>query len=297
MFGYVRICKPELKVRAYEEYRAVYCSLCKTIGKEYGVAARALLNYDVTFYILLRDCAESGVVPVPEYKKGRCPFNPAKRCNYQTNCGESYQAAAALTVILSYHKVRDNIEDGRGFKKIAASLVYPAIWANYKKAKKRYPRFAEIAETAMRAQSKLEQAGCASTDEAAHPSAQALAALFTEHMEDGAQKRVVARIAYCLGRWVYLMDAYDDMRGDFQTGAYNPFLLKYTVAEASALSADPLQEEVLRSLHMTANEAAISFSLLDGVVHREVLENILQDGLETATQTVQRKYKEVKQDV
>ncbi len=295
MFGYVKVCKPELKVREYEEYKAVYCSLCKTIGREYGVASRALLNYDAAFYILLRDCAENGELPA--YKKGRCPFNPAKRCNYQTDCGESYRAAAALTVILSYHKVRDNLEDGKGLKKMTAALVYPAIWANYKKARKRYPRFAEIAENAMCAQSALEKAGCASTDEAAHPSAQALAALFTEHMADGAQKRVVERVAYCLGRWVYLMDAYDDMRDDLKHGAYNPFLVKYHVTEISELSANPLQEEILRSLHMTANEAAVSFSLLTGTVHREVLENILQDGLETVTQTVQSKYKEVKQDV
>lgn len=295
MFGYVKVCKPELKVRAYEEYKAVYCSLCKTIGKEYGVASRALLNYDATFYILLRDCAENG--DMPAYQKGRCPFNPTKRCNYQTDCGESYRAAAALTVILSYHKVRDNLADGKRFKKIAAALVYPVIWANYKKAKKRYPRFAEIAENAMCAQSALEKADCASTDEAAHPSAQALAALFTEHMADGAQKRVVERVAYCLGRWVYLMDAYDDMRDDCKNGAYNPFLVKYSVTEAAALSSDALQEEILRSLHMTANEAAVSFSLLDGKAHREVLENILQDGLEAVTQTVQSKYKEVKQDV
>lgn len=68
MFGYVKVCKPELKVREYEEYKAVYCTLCRVIGKEYGQTSRALLNYDATFYILLCDCAESG--EAPQYQKG-----------------------------------------------------------------------------------------------------------------------------------------------------------------------------------------------------------------------------------
>lgn len=293
MFGYVRVCKAELKVREYEEYRAVYCSLCKVLGQEYGIGARAFLNYDATVYVLLRDCAESAD---PAYKKGRCPFNPAKRCAYQTNCGESYRAAAALTMILTYHKVRDNLHDEKTHKKAVAALVYPLVSAQYKKAKKRYPRFAEIAEAAMQKQAALEEARCVSTDEAAHPTAEALAALFTEGMEDGAQKRVVERVAYCLGRWVYLMDAYDDMRDDFKSGAYNPFLQKFAVTKETDLSSAALQEEILRSLHMTANEAAVSLHLLTGEGHRAVLENILQDGLEMTTETVRKKYDEVKQD-
>ena len=74
MFGYVKVCKPELRVREYEEYKAVYCTLCKTLGKEYGVLSRVLLRYDATFYVLLRECALQAAMPC--YKKGRCRFNP-----------------------------------------------------------------------------------------------------------------------------------------------------------------------------------------------------------------------------
>ena len=224
MFGYVRIFKPELKVREYEEYKAVYCTLCKTLGKEYGLVSRLLLSYDATFYILLRDCAADGT---PQYKKGRCPFNPAKVCNYQTDCPESYRAAAALTVILAYHKARDDRRDSKGFKKAAAALACAFLRASYKKAAKRYPHFAEIAAASMEKQQVLEAAQCDSADRAADPSASALAALCTAHMPEGEQRRVTERIAYCVGRWVYLMDAYDDMEKDLKNGGYNPFLLQY----------------------------------------------------------------------
>ncbi len=53
MFGYVRIYKPELRMREYEQYRGVYCSLCKHLGSRYGAALRLTLSYDMTFLALL----------------------------------------------------------------------------------------------------------------------------------------------------------------------------------------------------------------------------------------------------
>lgn len=295
MFGYVKVCKAELRMREYEEYKAVYCTLCKVLGEEYGLCARGLLSYDACFYVLLRDCAESGAVPV--YQAGRCRFNPLKKCNYQTNCGESYRAAAALTVLLSYQKVRDNIADGKGTKKAAARLISPYLYGKYKKAKVRYPKFAEAVEQAMAAQAALEDAGCDSTDRAADPSAKALAAVFSDFSQSEPQKKVVERVAYCIGRFVYLLDAYDDLEEDLKNGTYNPFLQKYQIREPQMLKDTALHEGILRSLHMTANEAAVSFHLLTGEIYRSILENILQDGLETACVTVRKKYEEVNKGV
>ncbi len=295
MFGYVKVCKAELRVREYEEYKAVYCTLCRVLGEEYGLAARGLLSYDACFYVLLQDCAQSG--EAPEYKAGRCRFNPLKKCNYQTNCGESYRAAAALTVLMSYQKARDNVKDGKGFKRIAAQTVSPYLRGKYKKAKARYPQFAEAVEQAMAAQAALEKAECASADRAADPSAKALSEICGAGIADEVQKRVVERVAYCVGRFVYLLDAYDDLEEDLKSGCYNPFLRKYQIRDAAELQSAVLHENILRSLHMTANEAAVSFHLLTGEVHRGVLENILQDGLETACTAVRKKYEEVNESV
>ena len=53
MFGYVRIAKGELRVWEYETYKTVYCSLCRRLGKTYGVFARLTLSYDFTFLAVL----------------------------------------------------------------------------------------------------------------------------------------------------------------------------------------------------------------------------------------------------
>lgn len=282
-------------MREYEEYKAVYCTLCRVLGEEYGLAARGLLSYDACFYVLLRDCAESG--KNPEYKAGRCRFNPLKKCNYQMNCGESYRAAAALTVLMSYQKARDNVDDSKGIKRIAARMISPYLRGKYKKAKARYPQFAEAVEQAMATQAALEKEGCTSADRAADPSAKALAAIFCAGLGSETQKRVIERVAYCVGRFVYLLDAYDDLEADLKNGSYNPFIRKYDIRNAEELRTSALQENILRSLYMTANEAAVSFHLLTGEVHRSILENILQDGLESACTAVRKKYEEVNESV
>ena len=82
MFGYIRISKPELKVKEYEMYKAVYCSLCKYLGKEYGILSRLTLSYDFTFLALLNMSLKDGC---ENFHKGRCAFNPIKKCNYCEN--------------------------------------------------------------------------------------------------------------------------------------------------------------------------------------------------------------------
>ena len=53
MFGYVVANVDALKQEDRERYRAVYCGLCRALGKGYGQAGRLTLTYDMTFLILL----------------------------------------------------------------------------------------------------------------------------------------------------------------------------------------------------------------------------------------------------
>ena len=76
MFGYVRPCVPELRVRENEIYRAAYCTLCRTLGRRYGLLARLTLSYDFTFLALLR----LGLLPsCSGFEQRRCVANPLKR--------------------------------------------------------------------------------------------------------------------------------------------------------------------------------------------------------------------------
>ena len=73
MFGYVTPEKPEMKVKEFESYRAMYCGLCKQLKADYGFLPRMLLNYDLVTVALLADglsgetgspCREGGALPI-----------------------------------------------------------------------------------------------------------------------------------------------------------------------------------------------------------------------------------------
>lgn len=73
MFGYIKPFKGMLRVCEYETYKAVYCGLCKQLGREYGPFARLTLSYDFTFLALL-DLSLSGEHLA--FAPGRCMLNP-----------------------------------------------------------------------------------------------------------------------------------------------------------------------------------------------------------------------------
>ena len=108
MFGYLQIDKAELKVREYEAYKAVYCGLCKQLGKDYSFLTRLALSYDCTFYTMMLMSLSSGC---SGFSDGRCRFNPLKKCRFADCKNDCYSKAAALSVISVYYKLMDELMD------------------------------------------------------------------------------------------------------------------------------------------------------------------------------------------
>ena len=84
MFGYVRLFKPNITMGEYEQYKGIYCTLCKRLGKRYGVASRFTLSYDMTFLALLEMALGAKTVSaafLPGYfGDGRMIFNAILMC-------------------------------------------------------------------------------------------------------------------------------------------------------------------------------------------------------------------------
>lgn len=144
MFGYVRIYKPELKIKDYEIYKAAYCSVCRALGRHYGVIARGLLSYDATFLYLYR--AAISEAADCKYEKGVCPFNPLKKCGYICGQDKAFEFVASVTVILSYFKLIDSINDSGFFKRFFCRLALQYMKRKYKKAKALYPDLCAVIE-------------------------------------------------------------------------------------------------------------------------------------------------------
>lgn len=73
------------------------------------------LSYDATFLYLYR--AAISEVADCKYEKGVCPFNPLKKCGYICGQDKAFEFVASVTVILSYFKLIDSINDSGFFKR------------------------------------------------------------------------------------------------------------------------------------------------------------------------------------
>ncbi|MBQ7598128.1 MAG: hypothetical protein IJU56_06070 [Clostridia bacterium] len=276
MFGYVRVDKGELKVREFEAYRGMYCSLCRALSKRYGVLSRLILSYDATFLAIVRF---SQAQILPSFRPGRCPFNPAKRCSYCTNGEEAFDFVCAAAVLMFYYKVRDDLSDEGFFRRLLMLLLLPvaALWR--KKAKKRFSNVDVLLGQAMAAQAAAEKEGVASFDKAAHACADALGKLFAFETDD--ENRALYRFGYAVGRWVYLADAVDDLKKDLRRGRYNVFACSFALTDATL--SEPQKNAILETLNASIGLALDSFDQTNCKIMTPIIENILTGGLSQTT--------------
>ena len=273
MFGYVRINKGELLVREYEAYRGVYCSLCRALGKRYGLLSRLILSYDMTFFAMVRLAADG---TAPQFRPGRCPFNPAKKCNYCTNADAQLDVVCGAAILMFYYKVKDNLTDTPFWKKPLFLLLLPFAALKRKRAMKRFSLIDELLADAMQAQTAVERAGTASFDKAAHPSADALGKLFS--FGTGQREAAFYRFGYFVGRWVYLTDAADDLKDDLKHGSFNVFIQAFHLTEP-ALSEEQ-QDAVCSTLNASSARAIDALNETGLTVMKPILENVLYDGMQ-----------------
>ncbi|MFT9077377.1 DUF5685 family protein [Ethanoligenens sp.] len=271
MFGYVKPFKPELKIREFEAYRAVYCGMCHTLGKRYAFAMRFILSYDLTLMaMLLLSMRESPVTIC----KCRCPANLRKlpACTQ----GRELRFVADCGVLLLYHKLRDNLHDASIPKKVLAALLLPIAACMKRRAASRQPQAAARIADAMRAQADAESKG-AGIDAAADPTSGMIGDLLLLGAEKQADERVLHRFGYFLGRWIYLIDAVDDMQQDTQSGDFNPFALAWHLSPTSDFVA--ARARTVGLLNSCVYEMQAALALLPVRQYAEVLENTFSLGL------------------
>ena len=277
MLGYVRIRKEDLTFREYEEYRGIYCTLCRRIGKRYGHAARWLLSYDMTFVAALRMALREDAV---SFCAGRCPYNPfAKRsCCSDT---ETLDTVADLSLLLSYGQLQDTVADGRGPKRLAAWVLLKRLKRGRKTAAAHLPQMASLIDECLTEQATCERENSPSVDRASDATARMTEAALRMLAADEGQERALARLGYCLGRWIYLMDAADDLEKDAKSGNYNPLLAGEGTPDLAAL-----RERAERALCASLNECVNAYDLLPVRRFDRLLRNILENGCPTLQRSV-----------
>ena len=284
MFGYIRPLKPQLRMCEFETYKAVYCGLCKQLGKSYGLLSRFTLSYDFAFLSILAMALSD---EPPQFCSQRCLVHPLRKKSCCVPDASSHFAACAAMVLL-YYKVEDNYKDGGFGEKLLAALMKPFAAHARRRALPDFPQLDEIAAEAIRRQNAVETARCADVDEAAEPTAQSLGAIFALLSEEDTQRRVLQRLGYLLGRWVYLIDALDDLDDDVKSGGYNVYALAYGIStpQDDTSAARAVAQAVL---NQTAAETAKAYELLELKRYQPILDNVIYLGLRNSMRLVEEK--------
>lgn len=262
MLGYVRAYKPNITFAQYDIYKGVYCSLCKQIGKRYGLIARMTLSYDFTFFALFRLAIKNECTA---FHKSRCSFNPLKKCLACNKNNEEIQLAADVSMLTVYYKYIDNLNDTKGIKKFLLKLLYPYFKRIRKKAVKNCPKADGILLSMTENQLKAEKENCG-LDAVAHPSADALGKLISM----GHNNEEIYRFGYLIGRWVYIADAADDYSDDIKKGNFNPF---------SNLSEADAKKKSREALNLTLSAVIEVFDNLSLNCYKPIIKNIICEGM------------------
>ncbi len=266
MFGFIKPYKPELRIKEYETYRSFYCTTCKKLGKNYGLLARFTLNYEFVFLSLLCSSLKDDEYKV---KQGRCPFNPAKKCNYCIENSDEFDFSTSAAVMLLYFKLLDNIRDEKHFKKLGYLMLKPLFKSSYKKAALKYPELSRLFKEYDENQQKIEKQNTDNIDLAAEPTAKMLEQLLKMCSCDEKQRLVLGRLGFCLGRYIYILDAACDLQRDKKKGSFNPLKNK-----------EDVEEFISRQIYFCINEAASAFELIKIYKFKNILGNIITLGLE-----------------
>lgn len=217
MFGYVKPYVPELKVAEYELFRAVYCGVCRSMGKHTGMVSRFTLSYDYVFLAAVRMAVEE---MIPQCKKRRCIAHPVKKRNMaEENDALAYTAAAAACMLSE--KLSDDTSDEVGFKKILSSAGNPFVRSMVRRAGEENAPSSQRIAFLLNKLYTLEMAESSSVDETAGAFGDVLAYVFS-HGLSGNAAVLAGEIGRAAGRFVYICDAADDLADDIKKGRYNP---------------------------------------------------------------------------
>ncbi len=265
MFGYVTPFKPELKIVEFEAYKAAYCGLCKRLKENYGFTSTMGLSYDFAFF----SCLALGLEEAePIFAKKPCSTNPIKKV--ATLSGDPLDIVAAAHVLLACGKLEDDLADEGGADKVKARAALAVLSGANKRARDRYPTLASNIDENLASLKSAEQGDELSLDGYTEHFAKLLASIATVLSQDEMTQRVLYQIGYQTGRWIYLLDALDDLPKDKEKGRFNPLVKTGLDGEVELI------KEMLRD---AANAASLALTLLPLKRYRGILENILRDGL------------------
>lgn len=276
MFGYVIANCKTLSEADRARFKAMYCGMCKTLHTRYGNLSRFTLSYDMTFLALVLSALHE-----PEEITGRetCLPHPFKPHDYALNSIMEY--AVDMNIALAYHKCADNWQDDHNPVFAAAKL---ALRGAYRKVQERWPEKCRAIEEWMDSIRMIEASGADEIDPPMNLTGQMLGTLY--RYGDSFWNDALYRVGEGLGRFVYFMDAYDDLKKDVRRRKFNPL--------KPMMHQEDFEQLCKSSMTMLIADSAEAFEELPVVQDADLIRNILYSGVWAKYDFIQAKKEKAK---
>lgn len=283
MLGYVKPEPAEMLVKHHSLYRAAYCGLCRSVKKN---ATRSLLLFfsdDWVFLAVLRMAVSGEEVKT---EKDFCFLHPFRKNHRRIADCHSLKYAALVSLIFTYEKMLDELLDGDSSfrRRLLCRLFAPRLKKAIQKNRKNdpdlfllYQKLSRLLEEGRALEKKN-----ADLDAMCSNFASCLSLVFSYGF-DGEKERLLSGIGDHIGRFLYTLDAMDDLEKDEKNAAFNPILQRYsTVSEAKECFS-----ELDLVLSFYIQEAKLGLDLISGEKNLiAVCENIICHGLPGAVRRI-----------
>lgn len=261
MFGYVIANIKALSETERTRFKALYCGMCRVLHHRYGNLSRFTLSYDMTFLALVLSALYE---PDEICGQERCLAHPVKPHDYIVNPIMEY--AVDMNIALAYHKCADNWQDDHNPAFAAAKL---ALRGAYRKVQKLHPDKCRAIEAWMNDIREIEQSGKNEIDPPMNLTGRMLGILF--QYGDSFWFDQLYRMGEGLGRFIYFMDAYDDLKKDVRKNKYNPL--------KSMMHQTDFEQICKDGMTMMIADCADAFEQLPVLKDADLIRNILYSGV------------------
>lgn len=278
MFGYVVVNKPELKIKDFDRYREFYCGLCHALRERHGVAGQISLSYDAAFAaVILTALYEPHTIQL----ESRCVVHPIGKKKYLKNRIIDY--VSDMNLVLTYYKCLDDWEDDRNYIRLGYSGI---IRSEVKKIKQEYGEKVNLIRDRIRRLGRLEKEKNTNIDELAGTFGDIMGEILAvnpgkitgmrnEHTYNAEWEDELRGLGFYLGKFIYILDAFDDVEEDIEKGRFNPFATKYEK------DSKIFNDWVKKLLMMVAAELAKYYEKLPIIDETAILRNIIYSGIWT----------------
>lgn len=283
MFGYVKPYNDELKLKEIKRYKRYYCALCNELRHSYGRITTAFLSYEMTFTLILLESLEK------EENLDEIPLS----CQFEKiHIGTFYISKSILQYIayINIHLVIWKLEDDwKDDKNIFAYLLKKIILnkKTYQRELNKYGRISEVIDENMKKfyEYEKEKYDFDSLSEI-------MGEIWLQIIRNGAEilniydnkLYMLENICKDMGKWLYCIDAYEDLEKDIKKRKFNPLFKAECDINEIKDDAKLILQLILRSMSNNLDKLELGRN-------KDIIQNIILYGLSHKISEINKKRK------